>query len=89
MVAGRRISIHSGKTFLHLLIFFHVEENEPKEDARVPRILRAAQPAGETAPHAGSGVDQLARVLTIGRLLRASLSLAALPGSLKLASSTG
>jgi len=29
-----------------LFIFFHVEENEPKEDTRIPRILRVAASAG-------------------------------------------
>ena len=59
--------------FLDWFIFFHVEKNEPKEDACVPRILRVTKPDNEAAPHAGSGVVTLDRVLTIRRLLRVSL----------------
>jgi hypothetical protein len=35
-----------------LFIFFPVKENEPKETARVPRLLRVAKPGNEAAPHA-------------------------------------
>jgi hypothetical protein len=35
-----------------LFIFFHVKENEPKENARVPRILRGVQPINEASPRA-------------------------------------
>jgi hypothetical protein len=68
-----------------LFIFFHVEENEPKEDARVPRILRAAQPDVEAAPHAAMRCCP-ARSAAHNRSIAARLaSLAALPDSMTLA----
>jgi len=70
-------SYRSSKIWLCLFIFFHVAENEPKEDAHVPRTrgLPCASPNRSmkqrlVPPY---GVVKLARVLTIWRLLRASL----------------
>jgi hypothetical protein len=69
-------------------IFFHVEENEAKEDARVPLTLRVVQPADDAAPRAAvrrcqanSGAHNLK--------IAARLALPdALPGSTMLAPST-
>jgi len=66
-----------------------VEENEAKEDARVPRILRIAQPADDAAPRAAmrrcqacSGAHNLAIAARLA-------SPGALPDSTMLAASTG
>jgi hypothetical protein len=72
-----------------LFIFFHGEENEPIEDARVPLTLRVAKPDNEAAPHAAlrrcsirSGAHNLAIALRLA-------SLGALHDSMRLASLTG
>jgi hypothetical protein len=37
---------------LYVFIFLHAQENEPKEGARAPLILRVTKPNDETAPNA-------------------------------------
>ncbi|MDJ0665850.1 MAG: hypothetical protein QNJ61_01190 [Desulfobacterales bacterium] len=72
-----------------LFIFFRGKENEPEETARVPRILRVAHPVVEAAPNAAMRRCP-ARSGAHNRSIAARLaSLAALPDSMMLASSTG
>jgi hypothetical protein len=66
-----------------------VEENEAKEDARVPRILRVVQPADEAAPRAAMRRCQTcagAHNLAIAARLASS---GVLPDSTMLAASAG
>ncbi len=72
-----------------MFIFFHVEENEPKEDALAPLTLRVTKPASEAAPHAAMRrcpIRSGAHNLTIAARLA---SLGALHDSMMLASMTG
>ncbi|MDJ0876362.1 MAG: hypothetical protein QNJ48_06920 [Desulfobacterales bacterium] len=70
-------------------IFFRVEENEPKEDARGPHTLRVAKPVDEAAPHAAirccSALSGAHNLLIAARLT----SHCALPDSMMLASWPG
>ncbi|MDJ0810240.1 MAG: hypothetical protein QNJ01_09070, partial [Desulfobacterales bacterium] len=74
---------------LGLFIFFHVEENEPKEDARVPRTLRVAKPVNDAAPHAAIRCCPVCSVAHNRSIAARLASRDALPDSMMLASLTG
>ena len=46
------LSFFSFSSLIKSFIFLHAQENEPKESAPVPLILRVSKPANEAAPHA-------------------------------------
>ena len=64
---NQRGSIDSAKTFLYLFIFFHVEENEPKEDARVP-----LHPARR---HLGRGARKIVSLKQVHALFPSAMSM--------------